>query len=201
MASAARPKLDITVLHSPSVGGMAFRKWLRKVALAGLQVVIEADRGYHVGTGEGANAAESVLRRRDKPLQMGLVIADDDTLRRLNREYRGADEVTDVLSFSWDHQGHWEGDDESPPAIAHAADYPPFPVLPEEPVPLGEVVISYSQAQRQAQAHGHATDKELALLIVHGILHLTGCDHVEPSQAAEMRAKEREVLSRLFDGD
>jgi probable rRNA maturation factor len=134
---------------------------------------------------------------------MGLVIADDDTLRRLNREYRGADEVTDVLSFAWDHEGHWEGDEE--PAVNEAAaesgaDVPwPADAMPtQDYYPLGEVIVSYPQAERQAQARGADTEQEMSLLIVHGILHLAGFDHVEPEEEAEMKAREQEALDRIW---
>jgi probable rRNA maturation factor len=123
--------------------------------------------------------------------QLGIVIADDDTLRDLNKEYRGLDEVTDVLSFSTTYQGHWEGDGDGP----QAPEEDPFVMPPNEPRRLGEVVISYPQAARQAKAEPPDVESELALLVVHGILHLLGFDHLEARDEAEMRAKEREVLS------
>ena len=68
---------------------------------------------------------------------------------------------------------------------------------PGEAVPLGEVVIAYPQAQRQALERGVALDQELALLIVHGVLHLTGHDHLEPLEQAEMQEKERAALEAM----
>ena len=174
-------RVDITMLYSPrgtpSSSAALSRSWLRRVALSGIK------------------AARS---SQDQPVQMGLVIADDETLQRLNREYRGSDEVTDVLSFSWEHEGHWEGDDGPPDDIE---DDVPWPVdaIPEwDRQPLGEVIVSYPQAERQAQARGAGTEQELALLIIHGVLHLSGFDHVEPLEEAQMKAKESEALGRIF---
>ena len=185
MASSATPQIDINVLVSPT-GGAAFKEWLRKVAVTALNVA---------STPVGQDALP--LASNNGQLQLGVVIADDDTLRQLNRDYRGSDEVTDVLSFAWDHAGHWEGD--SPPP--HADGIPSgleFPVPSDAPRPLGEVIASYPQAQRQARAQGRPAEEELALLLVHGILHLVGHDHLEPDQEAEMKSREREALSYLF---
>ena len=127
--------------------------------------------------------------------QLGIVIADDDTLKRLNRDYRGLDEVTDVLSFSTVHGGNWEGEGEPP---AQADDGVTFVMPPHEPNHLGEVIISYPQAERQAAPGPSGVEKELALLVAHGVLHLLGFDHADPKEEADMRAKEQEVLSGIF---
>ncbi len=135
-----------------------------------------------------------------QPAQVSLVIADDATLRQLNRDYRGLDEVTDVLSFSSSHQGHWEGEGEPPPGLGDEPPegWPPFALPPDEPPPLGEIIISYPQARRQAEALGRSVDRELALLIVHGALHLAGHDHAEPEETARMQAREQAALAALF---
>ena len=121
--------------------------------------------------------------------QLSLVIADDDTIRYLNKDYRGLDEVTDVLSFSINHQGHWEGE-----APRSDDDEVPFVLPPLEPPHLGEVVISYPQALRQATS---GPTNELASLVVHGVLHLLGFDHVEALEGTAMQQKEREILSGI----
>jgi probable rRNA maturation factor len=128
--------------------------------------------------------------------QLSLVIADDDTLRRLNKDYRGLDEVTDVLSFSPVHQGHWQGEGEPP---SRPDDGLAFVLPPDEPRHLGEVFISFPQVQRQAAAGPAGLQQELALLVTHGVLHLLGFDHVVPSAEADMRAREKEILSAYFD--
>ena len=133
--------------------------------------------------------------------QLSLVVTDDDTLRVLNREFRGLDEVTDVLSFSPSHPGHWKGEAQAPRegfSTTIDTELSPFVLPPGEPPVVGEVVISYPQAQRQAQDRHHTADRELALLIVHGVLHLVGHDHVGPQEAARMQAMERDALSVVF---
>ncbi len=141
----------------------------------------------------------------DQPAQVSVLVTDDETVRQLNRDYRGVDEVTDVLSFSAEHSGHWEGEDEPPPDGSPTAAEPDggfeFPLPPDELPPLGEVVISYPQTRRQAMeqrpSEPEAVDRELALLLVHGVLHLVGHDHGEPAETEEMQQKERAALAAV----
>lgn len=160
----ARHRVDVQV-HSPFKGQVS-PLWLRRVARGALEVALGA-------------AKEGPSIDRGRGCQLGLVIADDEAVHRLNREYRGEDEVTDVLAFPL-----LEGE--------------PFPLSPGEPQPLGEVIVSFPQAVRQARDAGQPVERELALLIVHGVLHLLGYDHAEPRQEEAMKALEREALSRLF---
>ncbi len=128
--------------------------------------------------------------------QVSLLLTDDDTVRELNREYRGVDQTTDVLSFSAEHGGHWAGDD-APPDVGE--DWPSVFALPDgEPPPLGDIVISVPQAIRQAEAQGVPLIRELALLIVHGALHLFGHDHYDDGERAEMQRLERAALALVF---
>jgi probable rRNA maturation factor len=118
------------------------------------------------------------------PVEMGLVITDSKTIQKLNRTYRGEDRPTDVLAF---HMPHGTGQDSElsfvgpPDGINH----------------LGEVVISYPQAVRQAQEQGHSVAQELALLIVHGVLHLLGYNDELPQEKQQMEARANEILKRL----
>ena len=169
MPTRPRRTLDIGV-YKPFQDNVP-RPWLRKIALRTLDAALPGEC-----------------------CQLGVVIADDDTLKSLNNEYRGLDEVTDVLSFSTTYQGHWEGDGDGPEVLEDD----PFVMPPGEPRHLGEVIISYPQATRQAKAEPSGVEKELALLVVHGVLHLLGFDHLEAGDEAEMRAKEREVLSSVL---
>ena len=116
-------------------------------------------------------------------VELGLVIADQDKVRQLNRDYRGRDEPTDVLAFS---------------AMEEAeADSPSF-VPPADGVQhLGEVLISYPQAVMQAEEHRCPVKQEIALLIIHGVLHLLGYDHGEPEPERQMRARETKILSSI----
>ncbi len=71
-----------------------------------------------------------------------------------------------------------------------------FVLPPEETDPLGDVVISYPQARRQATDAGHDLDEELAVLLAHGLLHLLGHDHLEPHEATAMRDLEGEIIGQ-----
>ena len=128
--------------------------------------------------------------------EISLLLTDDETVRRLNREYRGLDRTTDVLSFSFEHWGHWEGEDDAPWSGDDAPDGWPLPE--DEPPPLGEIVVSVPQAARQAEDQGVPLRRELALLIVHGALHLLGHDHYEGEETEAMQALERVAMAALF---
>ncbi len=112
---------------------------------------------------EGVGAAE-----------LSVTVTDDETVRSLNREYAGEDAVTDVLSFS-----QREGEE--------------FAAPPGGAPLLGEVVIAYPQALRQAREHGRPAEAEVARLLIHSILHLLGYDHAQPEEERRMRAREEEL--------
>ncbi len=120
----------------------------------------------------------------DSRAELGLVITGQERMRQLNLSYLGKDEPTDVLSFSMLPE-QLEGD-----AV-------PFVAPPDGMQHLGEVIISYSQAVIQAEEHHHSVKREIAVLIVHGVLHLLGCDHEKPEKEREMRVREAEILSRI----
>ncbi len=109
--------------------------------------------------------------------QLSVVITGDDQILALNREYAGEDHATDVLSFS----------------LREGEEF----VAPDGMNRLGEVVVSYETAQRQAVAGGHEVDEEIAHLLVHGVLHLLGYDHAEAEGEEKMRGRERRVLGEL----
>jgi probable rRNA maturation factor len=114
--------------------------------------------------------------------EVTLVVAHDDLLRQLNRDYRGIDEPTDVLSFAAQEEA--EGQDV-------------FISAPEAQNYLGDVVISFPTAERQAAAVGHSVADELCLLTVHGVLHLLGYDHASPDEEADMWARQSQILAGL----
>jgi len=129
---------------------------------------------------------------------VSVALTDDDTVKGLNRRYRGLDEATDVLSFAPDHAGPWGGPGEAPPGVDGKQ---PF-VLPQgEPRLLGEVVVSYPQAARQAPSAGHSVERELALLVAHGVLHLLGHDHHGAAQEVRMRELQQRVLEHFFQSE
>jgi len=117
-------------------------------------------------------------------VEMGLVVTDNETVQQLNRIYRDVDEPTDVLAFHM-------------PLSREEEPEPPFVSPPDGVLHLGEVVISYPQAMRQAQEQGHSIEQELALLIIHGVLHIVGYDHEEPGEEQCMRTKEKEIMHKL----
>jgi probable rRNA maturation factor len=122
--------------------------------------------------------------------ELGLVITSQERVQQLNKSYRGKDEPTDVLAFYMTSSGGETGGESS------------FFVIPPDGVlHLGEVIISYPQAAIQAREHQHSIKKELAILIIHGVLHLLGYDHEEPEQEREMRAREAEILSRVEEAN
>ncbi len=129
-----------------------------------------------------ALAAEGV----DFPCEVDVLLTNDAHIHELNREQRGIDRPTDVLSFpAFDLQ---------PGALPEPADADPGSGL----VPLGDMVVSLERAAAQAKEYGHSNRRELAYLTVHSVLHLLGYDHLdEGPQKAQMRAKEEEILEKL----
>jgi rRNA maturation RNase YbeY len=124
--------------------------------------------------------AENILRASGSArADLSLLLVGDRSMRRLNRRYRRKDRTTDVLAF---------------PVRQHSAR--PAPRAPRlVPALLGDVVISLPQAERQARQAGHSVEQELAVLVVHGLLHLLGYDHERSArEARRMQRKERAIL-------
>jgi probable rRNA maturation factor len=117
-------------------------------------------------------------------IEVGLVIASGERVRELNRDYLGEDAPTDVLAFSAQEEG----------------DEFPFVLPPDGLLHLGEVIIAYPRAVTQAAEHGHPLQRELAILLIHGLLHLLGYEHDEPDSALRMRAREAELLGYIEGG-
>lgn len=120
-------------------------------------------------------AAEGLRGR----LELGLTIVDAEGMREINREQRGVDAPTDVLSFpliDWTHPS-------------------PFVVPPDGVLHLGDIVLCAPIAVQQAEEYGHSVERELAYLFAHGLLHLLGYDHEDPAQQAEMRRREEAALA------
>lgn len=106
-----------------------------------------------------------------------VVITNDDEVRRLNAQFRGVDAPTDILSFP--------------------ADSLPDEIEDEEAPYLGDLIIAYPYAARQAQEAGHALDDDLMLLAIHGTLHLLGHDHDNPANQEKMWAEQAEALAAM----
>lgn len=112
-------------------------------------------------------------------LTIGLTFTGDEEIRAINNEYRGIDRATDVLSFPL-----YERDDE-------------IELLEGELAPFGDIVLSVPHAQAQAAEYGHSVEREVCYLIVHGLMHLAGYDHIEAEDKAEMRAEEEQLLGAI----
>ena len=131
--------------------------------------------------------------RVDHAVEISIRLADDAVLHALNLEYRGIDKPTDVLSFgseSWSDgqkldEGALEIDLGMPNQPDQAADY------------LGDIIISMERCVAQAEASGHAVDEELALLVVHGTLHLLGFDHNNQTRKKRMWSAQDRALKAI----
>ena len=145
-----------------------------------------------------ALAAEDV----GEEVEIGIVVTGQERIQELNLVHRGIDEPTDVLSFPMTEE---LADAEEDPELAE------FVEPPDGVRHLGEVIISFPQAVVQAEEQGHSVERETAILVVHGILHLLGYGHGDnggedsagEDSAAEvdMKSREVEILSRIGDID
>ena len=106
--------------------------------------------------------------------ELNIFFCDDETIRSYNREYRGVDRATDVLSFPMFDFG-----------------------TPDLPALLGDIVLSVPRAQAQAEEYGHSFEREMCFLAAHAALHLIGYDHENEDERAQMETRQREVLSAL----
>lgn len=119
---------------------------------------------------------DSVLEEHGADGTVTLVLADDTTLCRLNGQFKGASEPTDVLSFDLADPIHPDCDD------------------------MGEIYISVDRAELQAREGSRRLSDEIAWLAIHGILHLLGYRHDSPGSTASMRGREREYIARFQAG-
>ena len=122
----------------------------------------------------------------DFPCEVDVLITDDARIHEINRDMRGVDRATDVLSFP--------EFDLTPGQLPKAEDADPGTGL----VPLGDMVISWEHVTAQAKEYGHSNRRELAYLVVHSVLHLLGYDHLdEGPQKRQMRTREEAILAEL----
>lgn len=120
--------------------------------------------------------AEFTLDREEAPrnCELSIAIVDIAEMTALNEQHRGKVGPTDVLSFECDDLCAVFG--------------------PDEPIIIGDVIIAPEVAETQAAEYGHTVEEELNLLLVHGILHLLGYDHIEDADDEVMRAREQSIL-------
>ncbi|MTD38772.1 rRNA maturation RNase YbeY [Erwinia sp. CPCC 100877] len=114
--------------------------------------------------------------------EMSVTFMDNAGIQVINREYRGKDTPTDVISFALEE----EAEDELPIIFAEEDE-----LFPRN---LGDLMISTERAAEQAEEYGHTYERELGFLAVHGFLHLNGYDHMEPAEEKEMFGLQKEIL-------
>ncbi|MBE5892518.1 MAG: rRNA maturation RNase YbeY [Lachnospiraceae bacterium] len=137
--------------------------------------------------------AEAVLDAEECPYetQVNVLLTDNEGIHEFNREHRGIDRETDVLSFpnvDFETEGDFDIDEE------READY--FDPDSGELI-LGDIIISVDKVMEQAENYGHSTKREFAFLVAHSMLHLCGYDHMEEEEAKVMEAKQEEILTAL----
>jgi len=151
---------------------------------------------HPVDTLRWVHLAEAVLQEEglSGDAELSVLFVDEPAIAELNSRFLGKEGPTDVLAFPIDEEPVESG--RSPDSGGTG---PGMPSEPEDiPVLLGDIVICPAVAFRNAPEHAGNYDDEVALLVVHGLLHLIGMDHQEDDEAEEMEAKERELLSRHY---
>ena len=131
----------------------------------------------------GEKLSERGISAAEADTEVGVSIVTEDEILELNREYREKDSVTDVLSFP-----QFENRDDIADALAAADDHSTL---------LGDVVICYEQAMRQAEEYGTGASREIVYLFVHSLMHLMGYDHMDEEDKKVMRAHEEAVLEKI----
>ena len=125
-------------------------------------------------------AAEMIGKLYDvENSEVSVTLTNNAYIHTLNKEYRGIDRPTDVLSFA-----------------LNESDEPKMIDGPEINI-LGDLIISVERAEEQAEDYGHSFRREVAFLTVHGMLHLLGYDHMEDNEREEMEAEQRFVMDKL----
>ena len=127
---------------------------------------------------EYAVESENMRNLDKKRCEISVTFVDLDEIHELNKQYRGVDKPTDVLSF------------------------PQFDDLEEEipevcEICLGDVVICEQKAREQAEEFGHSFERELVYLFTHSVLHLLGYDHMEDDEKKAMREREEEIMKQI----
>lgn len=142
-------------IHTQNRSGIRFSRTLLEKIKKTIRTAVEAEYPNHT-------------------FELNIFFCDDETIRSFNREYRGVDRATDVLSFPMFDFG-----------------------TPELPALLGDIVLSVPRAQAQAEEYGHSFEREMCFLAAHAALHLIGYDHENEDERAQMETRQREVLSAL----
>ncbi|MGO4713714.1 rRNA maturation RNase YbeY [Bradyrhizobium sp. 2TAF24] len=149
------------------------------------EIVVSADcwqdaRAYEAIITRAITAAAEAADADTDGVEVAVMLTDDAGIRTLNRDFRGIDKPTNVLSFP------------APPAPGDTDGAPAM---------LGDIAIAYETTRREAEAEHKLFDHHLSHLAVHGFLHLVGYDHETDAEAEEMEGLEREILARLGIAD
>lgn len=149
-----------------------------------MNVLFADEQDQPIVTDELLMLAELVLDAEglDEETGVALVLIDEQQMAELNSVHMGREGPTDVLSF---------------PIETAAPGSPPKRAPGGPPIELGDVFISPSVVRRNAGQHGVPFQDEIALMVVHGLLHLLGWDHEDEADAVRMEGRERELLSRI----
>ena len=150
-----------------------------KVAITNMQKDIKIPTGIRLLIRKCCNAA-LLLENMEGSYEVSVSFVDDEQIQRLNREYRGKDSPTDVLSFPSGKDGDFEVNMETGVTM------------------LGDIALSIPMVYKQAEQYGHSIRREFAYLTVHSMLHLLGYEHEQGGiEMVRMREKEEDILSRL----
>lgn len=150
-----------------------------KVAISNSQNVVKVPAGIRLLI-RRCCAAVLTMEKFEGPAEVSVIFIDNEQIRQLNRDFRGKDRPTDVLSFPLGENGRYDLNNETGAYI------------------LGDIVISVPKAIEQAKLYGHSLRREIGFLTVHSMLHLLGYDHEnEGLEAVRMREKEEYTLNKL----
>jgi len=155
------------------------------ISVVNLQNKVKINKKYIQRVAEKAIslAAEDSRKLWQGKSEAGIIFVNNNCIKRLNRRYRRVNQITDVIAFPMRQRREF--------------------ILPRHLSfsILGDVFISADRAKVQAREFGHSIKKEIAILTVHGILHLLSYDHAKKKEALTMRSKENEILSALGIGE
>ncbi|OHB73557.1 MAG: rRNA maturation RNase YbeY [Planctomycetes bacterium RBG_16_41_13] len=132
--------------------------------------VVNRQKSYSIDKKRMVKLVKQVLKSENKDASLSIVVTDNREIRRLNRTFLGHDYATDVLSFIYDASGN------------HVS---------------GEIIVSAEMAYKVAKEHDHDAEGEIALYLIHGLLHLIGYDDKKKGDAKDMHRREKELLSKL----
>ncbi len=139
--------------------------------------VLENGKKHKLDVKKYRDIIKRVFKTVDDDHEMNVIFVDQDTIQQINRDYRGIDRVTDVISFAMHDNDYCEEVEESA----------------EE---LGDIFICIDRACEQARDYGHSIEREVGFLAVHGYLHLCGYDHMTEDDEKVMFKKQDEILEK-----